>query len=366
MTSRRTVLKVAAALSASAAVPAFARTRKARTLLILGGTGFIGPHLTEEAQRSGWKVTHFNRGKHEPNGVAGVETLIGDRNGQLDALKDRKWDAVVDDTGFVPKYVKMSAELLAPNVGYCLYISSISAYAGYATPNDEHSPLAKLEDPNVEKVTNDTYGPMKALCEQYSAAAFKDRVSIVRPGYIVGPLDASDRFTYWPVRASKGGEMLAPGSPGDPIQVIDVRDLAAFMMKLVESRTNGAFNADSAPRALTMGQLVTASVNASPQAGTKAVWVSEDYLAAHWKPDDMDIPPWSPTKGDTAGFSLTSTTAAQKAGLRSRPLEVTVRDTLAWFQTLPAERQAKLKAGLDPAREADTLKAWHADQSRPA
>jgi 2'-hydroxyisoflavone reductase len=366
MTSRRTVLKVAAALSASAAVPAFARTRKARTLLILGGTGFIGPHLTEEAQRRGWKVTHFNRGKHAPDGVAGVETLIGDRNGQLDALKDRKWDAVVDDTGFVPKYVKMSAELLAPNVGYCLYISSISAYAGYATPNDEHSPLGKLDDPNVDKVTNDSYGPMKALCEQYSAAAFKDRVSIVRPGYIVGPLDASDRFTYWPVRASKGGEMLAPGSPGDPIQVIDVRDLAAFMMKLVESRTNGTFNADSAPRALTMGQLVNASVAASPNAGTKAVWVSEDYLAAHWKPDDMDIPPWSPTKGDTAGFSLTSTAAAQKAGLRSRPLEVTVRDTLAWFQTLPAERQAKLKAGLDPAREADTLKTWHADQNRSA
>jgi 2'-hydroxyisoflavone reductase len=363
MTSRRTVLKVAAALSASAAVPAFARARKARTLLILGGTGFIGPHLTEEAQRRGWRVTHFNRGKHEPNGVAGVETLIGDRNGQLDALKDRKWDAVVDDTGFIPKYVKMSAELLAPNVGFCLYISSISAYAGYATPNDEHSPLAKLADPNVEKVTNDTYGPMKALCEQYSAAAFKDRVSIVRPGYIVGPLDASDRFTYWPVRASRGGEMLAPGTPHDPIQIIDVRDLAAFMMRLVESRTHGTFNADSAPRAFTMGQLVNASLAASPNAGTKAEWVSEDYLTAHWKPDDLDLPPWAPTKGDEAGFSLTSTAAAQKAGLRSRPLEVTVRDTLAWFQTLPAERQAKLKAGLDPVREADTLKAWHADQS---
>ncbi len=366
MTSRRTVLKVAAALSASAAVPTFARARKVRTLLILGGTGFIGPHLTEEAQRRGWKVTHFNRGKHEPNGVAGVETLIGDRNGQLDALKDRKWDALVDDTGFIPKYVKMSAELLAPNVGYCLYISSISAYAGFATPNDEHSPLGKLEDPNVEKVTNDTYGPMKALCEQYSAAAFKDRVSIVRPGYIVGPLDASDRFTYWPVRASRGGEMLAPGTPKDPIQVIDVRDLAAFMMRLVESRTHGTFNADSAPRALAMGQLVNASVAASPNAGTKVAWVSEDYLAAHWKPDDLDLPPWAPTKGDEAGFSLTSTAAAEKAGLRIRALEVTVRDTLAWFQTLPAERQAKLKAGLDPVKEADTLKAWHADQSRPA
>jgi len=367
MTSRRTVLKVAAALSAGAAVPAFARVRQVRTLLILGGTGFIGPHLTEEAQRRGWKVTHFNRGKHAPGGVAGVETLIGDRNGQLDALKGRQWDAVIDDTGFVPKYVKMSAELLAPNVGYCLYISSISAYAGFATPNDEHSPLGKLEDPNVDKVTNDTYGPMKALCEQYTAAAFKGRVSIVRPGYIVGPLDPSDRFTYWPVRASRGGEMLAPGTPADPIQVIDVRDLAAFMMKLVESRTNGIFNADSAPRALTMGQLVTASVNASPGAGTRVAWVSEDFLAAHWKPEEMDLPPWSPTRGESAGFSLTSTTAAQKAGLTTRALEVTVRDTLAWFRTLPPERQAKLKAGLDPAREADTLKAWHESAGpRPA
>jgi len=258
----------------------------------------------------------------------------------------------------------MSAELLAPNVGYCLFISSISAYAGFATPNDEHSPLAQLADPDADKWTNETYGGMKALCEQYTRAAFKNRASIVRPGYIVGPLDQSDRFTYWPVRASRGGEMLAPGTPNDPIQVIDVRDLAAFMMTLVEARSNGTFNADSAPRALTMGQLLEASVAASPNAGTKVSWVSEDYLAAHWKPDDMDIPPWSPTKGDTAGFSLTSTAAAQKAGLRNRPLEVTVRDTLAWFQTLPAERQGKLKAGLDPAKEADTLKGWHEDRAR--
>jgi len=365
MTSRRTVLKAAAGLCASAAVPtAFARTRKVRTLLILGGTGFIGPHLTAEAQQRGWKVTHFNRGKRAPGGVPGVETLIGDRNGQLDALKGHKWDAVIDDTGFIAKYVKMSAELLAPNVGYCLFISSISAYASFATPNDEHSPLAQLADPDADKWTNETYGGMKALCEQYTRAAFKNRASIVRPGYIVGPLDQSDRFTYWPVRASRGGEMLAPGTPNDPIQVIDVRDLAAFMMTLVEARTSGTFNADSPPRALTMGQLLEASVAASPNAGTKVSWVPEDYLAAHWKPDDMDIPPWSPTKGDTAGFSLTSTAAAQKAGLRNRPLAVTVHDTLAWFETLPAERQGKLKAGLDPAREAETLKAWHEDQAR--
>jgi 2'-hydroxyisoflavone reductase len=360
MTTRRTLLQLAALASAGAALPQALAKSKPGALLILGGTGFIGPHLTEEAQHRGWKVTHFNRGKTDPNGVAGVETLIGDRKGQLDTLHGRKWDAVIDDTGYIPKYVKMSAELLAPNVGYCLYISSISAYAGFATANDEHSPLGKLADPEADKVTNDSYGPMKALCEQYSAAAFGGRVSIVRPGYIVGPLDPTDRFTYWPVRASKGGEMLAPGTPRDPIQVIDVRDLTAFMMTLVETRTNGTFNAVSPPRAFTMGELITASQKASPKAGAQPVWVPEEFLAAHWKADDLDLPPWAPTKGDTAGLGLTVMEPARKAGLRSRPLEVTVRDTLAWFQTLPPERQAKLHSGLDPVREADTLKAWHA------
>lgn len=362
MTSRREVLKLGAGVAAGAALGR-AYAARPRTLLILGGTGFIGPSLTQEALSHGWKVTHFNRGKTAAGGVPGVETLIGDRKGQLDALRGRKWDAVVDDTGFIPKYVQMSAQLLAPNVGYCLFISSISAYASFAAPNDVHSPTGKLADPDAEQVTNDSYGPMKALCEQYSWEAFRGRASIVRPGYIVGPLDKTDRFTYWPVRASRGGEMLAPGTPHDPIQVIDVRDLAAWMMQLVGARTTGYFNAVSPPGAFTMGDLISACREASPQAGTTATWVSEDFLAAHWKPDDLDLPPWSPMKGDSAGASLTSIDTAAKTGLRSRPLRDTVRDTLAWFQTLPAERQAKLRAGLDPQKEADTLRAWHASQA---
>ena len=367
MTSRRSVLKAAALLSTSAAIPKSFAAPEPGSLLILGGTGFIGPHLTEEAQRRGWKVTHFNRGKRATGGVPGVETLIGDRSGQLDALRGRSWDAVIDDTGYVPKYVKMSAELLAPSVRYCLYISSISAYAGFSTPNDEHSPLGKLADPDTDKITDDTYGPMKALCEQYSAAAFRDRISIVRPGYIVGPLDPTDRFTYWPVRVARGGEMLAPGTPGDPIQVIDVRDLAAFMMTLVEARTNGTFNAVSAPGAFTMGGLITASQHASPRAGTKVTWVNEDFIAAHSKPEELNLPIWAPMKGEYAGASLTSIEPSRKAGLRSRDLGVTVRDTLAWFQSLPEERRAKLRSGLDPVREADTLQAWHKERSqRPA
>ncbi len=364
MTTRRTVLKMAAVASASAVLTRARAAASPGTLLILGGTGFIGPHLTQEAQRRGWKVTHFNRGKHEPGGVAGVETLIGDRNGELDALRGRKWDALIDDTGYIPKYVKMSAELLAPSVRYCLYISSVSAYAGFATANDEHSPLGKLADPQADKVTNDTYGPMKALCEEYSAAAFKERISIVRPGYVVGPLDPTDRFTYWPVRASRGGEMLAPGTPGDPIQFIDVRDLTTFMMTLVEARTHGIFNAVSPPRAFTMGELIAASQRASPQAGTQVTWVNEDFIAAHSKPEELNLPIWAPPTGDTAGVALTSMESSRRAGLRSRPLAETVGDTLAWFQSLPQERRSKLRSGLDPVREADTLRAWHTEQSR--
>jgi 2'-hydroxyisoflavone reductase len=361
MTSRRHLLQLGAYLAASGVVPSvIAAETKPKTLLILGGTGFIGPHLTKEASRLGWRVTHFNRGKRSPDGVADVETLIGDRNGQIDALRGRKWDVVIDDTGQIPKYVKMSAELLAPNVGYCLFISSISAYASLAKPNDEHSATGKLADPNIDKTTNETYGPMKALCEQYSAEAFKGRASIVRPGYIVGPLDGSDRFTYWPVRASKGGEMMAPGTPHDPIQIIDVRDLAAWMMQLAQQRTTGYFNAISPPRAFTMGDVIQASLHASPNAGTKATWVPEDFLATQWKADELDFPPWSPMSGDTAAASLSSTARAQKAGLKIRPMQETINDTLAWFQTLPAERQAKLRAGIDPQKETDTLRAWHA------
>ena len=370
MTTRRELLQIAASVAAGVVLPnavtgvasaaADAKTGKSKTLLILGGTGFIGPHLTREALRLNWKVTHFNRGKTATDSVpAGVETLIGDRKGQLDSLRGRTWDVVIDDTGFIPKYVKMSAELLAPNVGYCLYISSISAYASLATPSDEDSPLGKLSNPDVEDITSDTYGPMKALCEQYSAEAFKGRMSIVRPGYIVGPLDRSDRFTYWPVRASKGGEMLAPGTPKDPVQVIDVRDLSAWMMKLAEARTTGTFNAVSPPKAFTIGELINESLKASPKAGTRATWIAEDFLAAHWKPEELDLPPWSPSKGDTAGASLVSVKRAQATGLRSRPLHETVRDTLAWFQTLPAERQAKLHAGLAAEKESETLQEWH-------
>lgn len=360
MFNRRDVIQAGIGATALAATRgALAKESAPQTLLILGGTGFLGPHLTTQALARGWKVTHFNRGKRDADGVPGVETLHGDRRGQLEALRDRKWDAVIDNTGYIPKFVQQSAQLLAPNVGYCLFVSSISAYASFAKPNDESSPTGKLANIEEDKVTNETYGPMKALCETYTMRAFDGRASVVRPGYIVGPLDPTDRFTYWPVRAARGGEMLAPGTPQDPIQVIDVRDLTAWMLALVGQRTTGFYNAVTRPREYTIGDVIRASLDASPGSGTKVTWVPETYLLEHWKPEEVDVPPWSPMHGESAGASLTSNERARAAGLTTRPLAETVRDTLAWFRTLPAERQANLKAGIDPAIEATTLAAWH-------
>jgi len=292
--------------------------------------------------------------------VPGVETLLGDRNGQLDALRGRRWDVVIDNTGFVPKYVRQSAELLAPEVGFCVFVSSIAVYASFATPNTERSPTGVLADPDEEKVREvDTYGPMKALCERYSGDAFPDRHCVVRPGYIVGPRDSTDGFTYWPVRASRGGEMLAPGTPEDPVQIIDVRDLAAWILLLSERRTTGVFNAISAPGALTMGDVVRASLATAPAAGTRVTWVGEELLPAKWIENRRVLLPWRPRRGAFAGEPFTATDRAVKAGLHIRPLAQTVRDTWSWYQTLSPEA-AHRRPGMDPAEEAELLRSWHA------
>jgi len=357
--TRRTVIQAGAGTAlALAAGGLAARAAGGQTLLILGGTGFIGPHLTEQALARGYQVTHFNRGRRDAE-VENVETLIGDRKGQLDALRDRRWDVVIDNTGYIPKFVRMSADLLAPNTGYCLYISSISAYASFAGPNDENSPTGVLTNLDQEEITETTYGPMKALCEQYTRDAFGARCSIVRPGYIVGPLDPTDRFTYWPVRVARGGDMLAPGTPADPIQIVDVRDLAKFMLDLVERRANGNFNAVTPPGAITMGGLIDACLRVTG-ADTRVTWIDEDFLAAELKPGEMNFAPWGPMRGAEAAGSLTGIQRSLAHGLRSRPLEDIVRDTLAWHETRPAERKAALRSGLSAGKEAELLAAWRA------
>jgi 2'-hydroxyisoflavone reductase len=238
-------------------------------------------------------------------------------------------------------------------------VSSVSVYAGFAAPSDESSPVGRLADENVEEVTGETYGALKALCERAAQDAMPGRTTIIRPGLIVGPLDPTDRFTYWPARIARGGEVLAPGSPADPIQVIDVRDLASWMLELVERRVQGVFNAVSTPRQFTMGGLLDECLAAAGSDATLR-WADAGFLQDQKICAWSDMPVWIPPAGEEAAASLTIVERAVKEGLRLRPLARTVRDTLAWFQSLPDERRVTLRAGLSAARERAALAAWHA------
>jgi|HubBroStandDraft_4_1064222.scaffolds.fasta_scaffold14884_3 2'-hydroxyisoflavone reductase len=340
------------------------RARRPLRILILGGTQFLGVHITERAVARGHTVTLFNRGRTHTELFPQLEKLQGDRDGKLDALKGRSWDVVIDDSGYVPRHVRLSAELLAPVVHGYIYVSSISAYASFAKPNDEDSPLGKLSDESVEKVDATTYGPLKALCEKTVLAVLPGRAAIVRPGYVVGPNDHTDRFTYWPARAARGGEMLVPGTPRDRIQFIDVRDLARFTVEIAERNIRGTFNLVTPPGKYTMGHLINASLSsatalAHPSPPPTPTWVSADFLAKHDSSLDGDIPIWAPATGDSAGFADVSAARAIRAGLRITPIEQTVHDTLAWHLSRPQAERAQLKAGLAPAREQELLAAWH-------
>jgi 2'-hydroxyisoflavone reductase len=328
-------------------------------ILVLGGTRFIGRQLVDQARARGHALTLFNRGRSDPGVIPGVEQLRGDRAGDLAALRGRDWDAVVDTSGYVLRDVRTSAELLAGHVARYLFISSISVYASFARPNDEDSPLATTSDPAAAKVTNENYGALKALCEGAVEAALPGRATIVRPGYVVGPEDYTDRFTYWPVRVARGGEMLAPGTPADPVQFVDVRDLAAFCLRCLERDVSGVFNAVHAPGFATMGSLLDASrrVTGSDAAPT---WVPAEFLVRRKALDDLPI--WSPPVGETAGDHLTRNDRAVRAGLATTPLEATIRDTLAWHRGRPAAEQEKLDAGLTPEAERELLAAWRAER----
>lgn len=338
-------------------------------LLVLGGTGFLGPHFVEAARKRGHTLTLFNRGKTNPDKFSGedyrdIEQLHGDRKTDLSALEgERKWDAVLDTSAYIPADVTRSGKLLAPKVKQYLLVSTISVYAKNDVPADENSPLAVLADPTVDKVSNETYGGLKALCEKAAEAELPGRTTVVRPGLIVGPGDNSDRFTYWPARADRGGEILAPGSAQDPTQFIDVRDLAAFLLATLENGHVGVYNADGEPGALTMGAVLRESQRAAGKKST-LTWVPADFLEAQKVSAWGDMPAWIPARGEYAGFGRTSVSKARAAGLSYRPLRDTVRDTLAWWRKLPEERRAKPKAGLPAQREAEVLAAWHAQEKK--
>jgi 2'-hydroxyisoflavone reductase len=368
-TSRRRILQASLLGTAAAGIPqVFAEDKKAiprseaAKILVLGGTGFIGPHMVREALRRGHEVTLFNRGKTNKTLFPDIELLKGDRNNGLDALKGRKWDAVIDNSGYVPRHVADSARLLSPSVSHYLFISSISVYASFVKPNHEDSAVATMPDETVEEVTGETYGPMKALCEKRAAAEIDDdRLTILRPTYICGPGDHTDRFSYWPVRTMKGGEMLWPGTPQDKIQIIDVRDLANFVVDAIEHRITGLFNTVTPAGSYSIGELLADSM-AVTATTVNPTWVSVEFIEQQNVAERGMLPIWSPPTGQYAGVAFVSGERAAARGLRNRPIRETVRDLISWWKTLPEERTQTLRAGPDAEREAELLALWH-DQS---
>lgn len=366
MQRRDFLLTTLGAVAASSAPWAAAAPGPKLRILVLGGTRFLGPHLAGYALARGHAVTFFNRGRTNPGVLPQVERIQGDRNGQLDGLQGRSWDAVIDTSGYVPRHVRLSAELLRPRVPHYVFVSTVSVYASFAAANDEHSPVGRLEDESVEKVDGATYGPLKALCESAATTVYgPGRTTVIRPGLIVGPDDNTDRFTYWPARAARGGRFAAPNSPADPVQVIDVRDLAEFTIHALERRTAGVFNALSPPGRFTIGDVVGESIVAArelarPAVTPEAEWIPADFLAEQKVAPWSDMPVWSPAVGEEAGFALVSARRAIEAGLTFRTMADTVAATLRWHLQRPEAERAQLKAGLSPEREAALLAAWKA------
>jgi 2'-hydroxyisoflavone reductase len=312
-------------------------------LLLIGGPKFVGFALIEAGLARGHEITTFNRGQTHPERFAEVEKLHGDRDGDLAALEERNWDAVLDTSGYVPQHVRGTAQLLAGAAGQYLFVSSISYYADYREPRVEGDPPAQLGDKPADRLLDDysNYGALKALCEREVEAAFGDRAVLVRPGLIVGPNDPSDRFTYWPRRVERGGPILTP--PDQPVQMVDVRDLAAWMVRLVEDECSGPFNATSPPGAITFESMLAAC------GAGDLVRVTQEFLAENGVEGWTDLPCWVPPTDETfAAFQLTPVDRAVETGLTYRPLAETARDVPEWTG----------KAGLSAERERELLAAW--------
>lgn len=368
---RRQFLSASLATAGLSAIPSVVSAKvkpstKPLNILFLGGTGFLGPHTVQYAIDRGHKVTLFNRGKTNKDMFPNVEKIVGDRDPKkgkgLTGLKDRKWDAVIDTSGYVPRLVGASSKLLAPNVKQYLFVSTICQYDNWAEGGNfgtEKRAPATLDDPTTEDVRQH-YCALKAYCEQAADKAMPGRVTQIRPGLIVGPRDRTDRFTYWPVRFSRGGEILLPGKPSDFTQFIDVRDLAEFMVHTVEQNLTGSYNLIRP--AMPFGDLVKSCLKIAPK-DTRTTWVSADFLAENDVQPWRDIFMWADSTSDGAGALTWSPEKAIKAGLTFRSVDETVEATLAWYKTLPEKRQAQLKNGLSKEKEAHILKSWHAKKA---
>jgi 2'-hydroxyisoflavone reductase len=343
-----------------------ARTARPLRILILGGTGFTGPFQVRYALDRGHKVTVFNRGRTHPGELPKeAEQLIGDRNGQLDALKGRTWDVVIDNPATLPVWVRDAAQILKGNADRYVFISSTAVYADTSKQGmDETAPLVKYEGADAMKETSATmrasnmalFGPLKAVSEAEAEKWFPGKTLVIRPGYIVGPGDESDRFTYWPVRVERGGEVLAPGSPSDPMQIIDARDLAEWTIRMVEQGTVGAFNATGPGSRLSMGRMLDV-MKKTTKSDARFTWVDDEFLKAQNIIDDFPI--WTSSKGPYISYLTTNIDKALKHGLTFRPLSETTRATLEWFRKQTPQRQLRMRAGITSAREAEVLAAWH-------
>jgi nucleoside-diphosphate-sugar epimerase len=366
-TTRRHFIKLStASVFSLAATPTSLLAEKSvkpLRILILGGTGFTGPYQVRYALSRGHRVTTFNRGKTHPGELPKeVEQLVGDRNGQLDALRDRQWDVAIDNPTTLPAWVRDAAQILKGNVERYVFISTISVYADTAQGVDEKAALAKYDGPDPYKETIEavkasgykTYGPLKALSEKEAEKWFPGKTLIIRPGLIVGPGDQTDRFTYWPVRVDRGGEVLAPGKRSDPVQFIDARDLAEWTIRMAENRETGIYNATGPAKPLEIGQMLDEIKDALHSSAT-FTWLPADFLQQQKVEAWSDMPVWA---GDELGLARTKIDRALAKGLTFRPLTETSRDTLAWFKSLPQDRQSKLHAGLTSEREAEVLGAW--------
>ena len=353
----------------SAGVGATGRAAKSLRILILGGTGFTGPFQVRYALSRGHQVTVFNRGRTHPGELPKeAEQLLGDRNGKLDTLKGRTWDVCIDNPATLPVWVRDAAQILKGSVDRYVFISSIAVLADTSKPGqDETAPLVKYTGTDPMKETSATmrasnftlFGPLKALSEAEAEKWFPGKTLVIRPGYIVGPGDESDRFTYWPVRVERGGEVLAPGTTADPIQIIDARDLAEWTIRMVEQGTTGPFNAVGPKSKLTMGRML-AEIKKTTNSDARFTWVDTNFLTSQKVVDE--IPIWTSPNGPEAAYDQVNINKALSKGLTFRPLSETTRATLDWFRKQTPDRQLKMRAGLKPEREAEVLAAWHASR----
>lgn len=327
-------------------------------ILLIGGTRFLGRHLVNSARSRGHIVTLFNRGQTNPNLFMQVDKIHGDREKDLDQLTGH-WDAVIDTCGYFPRIVKMSAEALKDRAAHYVFISSISVYSDFSKIGiKESDPVGKIEDETIEEITGGSYGPLKALCEKAVQDVFGIRSLIVRPGLIVGPHDPTDRFTYWPVRIARGGEVLVPDRPDVLTQVIDVRDLAKFIIDLIEQNVSGVFNATGPDHDLSLGRLFD-TCKLIGNSDAKFKWAPLDFLNQNNVAPWSDMPVWLPDTGEDAGFARVDVSKALRAGLKFLSLEETVHDTLEWANSRPADHE--WKAGLKPEREKELLNLLNND-----